>query len=163
MSQLLSNLQDIKSKLNLLESQVFVENIKKNKEENTKYKSNLNSKISFIQNSQDQIIELDVRGEIMYICKDSIIDSCFDNIILDEIKLGTFISPIFLDFDRSVVTEILNILRYFNTNVQKKDISLMLPYKYYLDKKDSLSLVEFELVNFFKSKDILQKVELITS
>ena len=172
MSDLLSSLTNLKSKLDLLESKVYIDEAreKNEAEKKEKYKSNLSNKLYFIQSTQEQSIELDIRGEQAFISRDSIQDCLFKNELKEILDSGSYETPIYLDYDRNIFKEILNITRFFNKELlgneddknNKVKVNENLPkYKMFPFNEESTKFIELELLSFFKEKLILDYIEFV--
>ena len=171
MSDLLSSLNNLKSKLDLLESKVYIDEAREKNEidKKEKYKSNLANKLYFIQSTQEQSIELDVRGEQNFISRDSIQDCIFTNELKQILDSGSYETPIHIDYDRNIFKEILNITRFYNKEllVKKEEnnnekLSNNLPkYKMFPYNEDAIHFIKLELLSFFKDKAILDNIEFV--
>ena len=155
-SDLLSTLNNLKNKLNLLESQVFIETSSSNVINEDQYVKRLPEKLKMLENSQNSMIQLNIRGELYLVSKNLCNDCFYDNIISKELSTNSSTTEIFLDFDRKILKEILNIMRYFNITLSSKEKKE--PYKIFVKNQASADFFQLELLNFFADKCILNEI-----
>lgn len=160
MSDLFSSLNDLKAKLNLIEQETFGNtNLEQQQELQPDchiQEKNLKGKISQIQRNQKNVVVLDVRGEKTQVSRVSIENCLYENILMDELKLNDAdleSKPIFLDFSRKCIKEILQILRFFCSSSAAKK------YKIFVQNKEGEEFLVKEILSFFKNPSILNSLE----
>lgn len=159
MSQLLSSILNLKNKLLEFETQIDTDetiqkehNLIKERHALTK----IPDKIRAIKFNKSNSVILDIRGERLVVSKSAIEECIYETVLSDELKKNPASTTIYLDFDRKILRELLNIMRYF----QKSCDSEPGLYRLFLKTKEQKEFFLLELNSFFKSSSLTEKLSL---
>lgn len=158
MSQLLSSILNLKNKLLEFETQIDSDEIKQMEQTMIKERhthTKIPEKIKAIIQNLNSSIVLDVRGERLVISKSTIEGCLYESVLNDEIKMNPELSSIYLDFDRNILKELLNIVRYFQ---KTESNSVPNKYKLFFKTLDQKEFFQLELLSFFKSSSITENL-----
>jgi hypothetical protein len=170
-SDLLNTLNELKSKLNNIEESVFYTSTY-NKQAERVHKKDLKTKLKLVEISQQDVVPINLRGEVISVSKSTFTESVLNTIVTDEIRLLVNFqnnidtnNEVFIDIDKQVFSTILQILRFFNKNLNqdviegKKDADFQ-KYKVILNSEISKEFFELELKSFFLGDEVFKLVDI---
>ena len=159
-SELLNNLNSLKSQLNNLEESVFYSQIDSNFK-SISHTSEKQNKLNYIQKCQNDIIQLSIRGEILLVSKSTFQNCGFTTIITDEVSSTYGNNEIYIDMDRALFKSlILQLIRFFSLDNKNKgsEGKFETKYKIYCQSSLEKTFILAEIESFFH-KEILEYIE----
>jgi len=114
-----------------------------------------------LQETQQSVIPVDIRGEIIYVSKSNLVNCKFSHILMEEANnfnsYGSNEQAIFVDCDKEVFQVILKLLRFFNKNLMlQDDVKTFRVFSY---SESYESYFKQELKTFFVDDEVLKFIE----
>lgn len=171
MSDLLNSLNELKSKLNNIEESVFYTS-NYNKQPERVHRKDVSSKLKYVESSQQDVVPVNLRGEVLSVSKSTFTDSILNTIVTDDIRqLINYqnnidsTNEVFIDIDKQVFSTILQILRFYNKKLNqdiiegKKDADFQ-KYQVILSSEISKDFFELEFKSFFLGDEVFKLVDI---
>lgn len=159
---LLASLNDLKNQLSKIEDSSLKTKQTIDEDKLKKIRvTNIDEKLASIKNAKINQLTLNIRGEQKVVAKETFVNSPFSTIIAKDIE-NYYSNEIFIDIDRNVFEEILQILRFYSdTEFKNLEISLFPKYRKFYRTIEEKNFFELEIKSFFTDESIFNVLDFV--